>query len=59
MTGSRDRFMDILQSWGVQISDAAVDLLQKMLVLNPRDRLTLDEVLEHSWMEGTEVSPYG
>ena len=32
------------------ISDAAVDLLQKMLRAEPRDRLSLPQVREHEWV---------
>jgi serine/threonine protein kinase len=31
-------------------SDSAQDLVVNLLQVNPRDRLTIDEVLQHEWM---------
>jgi serine/threonine protein kinase len=46
-----------LRSWGIQVSDDAGDLLQSMLKLDPRDRLTLAEVMAHPWVVNGEVVP--
>ena len=39
----------LLNDWGVDLSDDAIDLLQGMLKLNPRDRLTIQEIENHPW----------
>ena len=49
------RLMEQLHKWDIHLSDAAGDLLQKMLVLPPDQRLTLAEVLEHPWVTDPEV----
>lgn len=43
---------DFLQSLDVSLSAEAVDLLQNMLWSDPRDRLTLADVLAHPWVLG-------
>ena len=44
-----------LKSWGIHLSDEAGDLLQRMLQLHPRDRLTLAEVMAHPWVVSGET----
>jgi serine/threonine protein kinase len=44
-----------LRSWDIHLSDEAGDLLQRMLQLDPRNRLTLAEVMSHSWVAKGEV----
>jgi serine/threonine protein kinase len=46
-----------LDAWNVRISRDAGDLLQKMLVLDPRHRLTLAQVMCHPWVRNPEVTP--
>lgn len=47
-----------LKSWGINLSEEAGDLLQSMLVLDPRERLTLAEVLAHPWVvDGDAQAP--
>jgi serine/threonine protein kinase len=41
----------LLKDWDVKLSKIAVELLQGMLTIDPRKRLTLDEVLTHKWFE--------
>ena len=38
---------------GIVVSQAAVDLLQKLLTVSPRERMTLEEALEHPWVRFT------
>jgi len=38
----------------VKISDEAKDLVQKMLVVNPSDRISLPEILSHPWLKETD-----
>jgi serine/threonine protein kinase len=46
-----------LRSWEIHLSDDAGDLLQSMLQLDPRDRLTLAEVMAHPWVASGEALP--
>lgn len=42
--------MDVLlRDWGVELSDEAMDLLCGMLKVDPRQRLTIDEIENHPW----------
>ena len=36
----------------------ALDLIKKMLTVNPEERIQLDEILEHSWFEDPEKNRY-
>ena len=47
--------MDQLKKWEIYLSDEAGDLLQRMLQLDPRDRLTLAEVMQHPWLLNLDV----
>ncbi|TYZ69478.1 hypothetical protein PybrP1_007367 [[Pythium] brassicae (nom. inval.)] len=38
------------------VSDDAKDLISKMLVVNPAERATVGQLLEHKWVTGTEVA---
>mmetsp|Transcript_1066 Transcript_1066/g.1357 ORF Transcript_1066/g.1357 Transcript_1066/m.1357 type:complete len:384 (+) Transcript_1066:169-1320(+) len=40
----------MLRSWDREVSAPASDLLQKMLMENPRERLSLAEVKDHPWV---------
>eukprot|EP01064_Diplonema_japonicum_P016121 TRINITY_DN24132_c0_g1_i1.p1 TRINITY_DN24132_c0_g1~~TRINITY_DN24132_c0_g1_i1.p1 ORF type:complete len:472 (+),score=110.09 TRINITY_DN24132_c0_g1_i1:44-1417(+) len=42
--------------WGV-ITDSAKDLISKLLVLDPADRLSAREALQHPWLEGRSTAP--
>ena len=44
------RLVDQLRNWDIVLSDEVGDLLQCMLVLDPRDRLNLAEVMGHPWV---------
>ena len=46
---------DFLESLEVSLSHEAMDLLQNMLWSDPRDRLTLAEVLSHPWVLGQRM----
>ena len=37
------------------ISKEAEDLLDKMLTLNPEERITLDEILKHKWIKDVDI----
>lgn len=44
------RLMEQLRNWRIPLSADAGDLLQSMLLLDPRDRLTLAGVMAHPWI---------
>ena len=46
-----------LRSWDISLSDHAGHLLQSMLQLDPRNRLTLAEVMAHPWVTNPHVMP--
>jgi serine/threonine protein kinase len=48
--------VQMLSEWELGISSDAMDLLQRMMWLDPKDRLSLDQVRGHPWMQGP-VSP--
>lgn len=45
----------LLIEWGVKLGESAVDLMQRMLQMNPNDRLSVDEILNHPWMLAAEA----
>lgn len=56
MTDDRFKYMtagylvQMLTEWDVGLSSDAMDLLQRMLFIDPKDRLSLDQVKAHPWM---------
>mmetsp|Transcript_28147 Transcript_28147/g.39601 ORF Transcript_28147/g.39601 Transcript_28147/m.39601 type:complete len:405 (+) Transcript_28147:23-1237(+) len=44
----------LLRSWNSPVSDLAIDLMKGMLQVDPRLRLTTDEVLNHPWFGNNE-----
>jgi len=51
------KLVEQLHNWDIFVSDEAGDLLQSMLQLDPRDRLTLAQVMSHPWVARGEVQP--
>lgn len=49
------KLMRQLKNWGIILSPEAGDLLQNMLQLNPKDRLTLAQVMAHPWVTNPDV----
>lgn len=47
---TRGGLEQMLLSWGRQVSPEAADLMQGMLMEDPRRRLTLFEIKEHPWV---------
>ena len=47
---TKGRLAHMLNSWQRPISPLAADLLQKMLMEDPRQRLSLTEVKDHPWV---------
>lgn len=51
------RLMSMLRQWRRPVSEEAGDLLQRMLREDPRDRLSLSEVMDHMWVVRDEAAP--
>lgn len=51
------KLLQQLRAWEIDVSDEAGDLMQSMLQLDPRHRLTLSEVMEHDWVTNEDVQP--
>lgn len=52
--------VQMLTEWEIGLSSDAMDLLQRMLFLDPKDRLSLDQVRAHPWMvNGPRTHPLG
>eukprot|EP00588_Corethron_pennatum_P015203 CAMPEP_0194271836 /NCGR_PEP_ID=MMETSP0169-20130528/5537_1 /TAXON_ID=218684 /ORGANISM="Corethron pennatum, Strain L29A3" /LENGTH=116 /DNA_ID=CAMNT_0039014309 /DNA_START=65 /DNA_END=415 /DNA_ORIENTATION=+ len=52
---SRGRLDVVLNAWGITMSIDAQDLLQRMLMAKPSERLTLQQVMHHPWVVNGEV----
>ena len=66
MTDDRFRYMtagylvQMLTEWEIGLTSDAMDLLQRMLFIDPKDRLSLDQVKAHPWMvNGRRQPPAG
>lgn len=44
-----------LACWN-QISDTCKDLLTKLLIKDPKKRISLDNALKHQWFKGIEIN---
>jgi serine/threonine protein kinase len=49
------RLVEQLHNWDIFVSDEAGDLMQSMLQVDPRERLTLAQVMAHPWVARGEV----
>jgi serine/threonine protein kinase len=49
--------VQMLTEWEIGISSDAMDLLQRMLFSDPKDRLSLDQVRAHPWMTNGPSAP--
>jgi len=47
---TRGHLADIIAQWGIKLSDELLDLLQWMMMVNPRERPCLSQVRAHPWM---------
>jgi serine/threonine protein kinase len=62
-TDERFRYMSagylvqMLTEWDLGLSPDVMDLLQRMLFLDPKDRLSLDQVRAHPWMVNGPCDP--
>jgi serine/threonine protein kinase len=51
------RLVEQLENWGINLSKEAGDLMQRMLRLDPRRRLTLAEIMNHPWVANGPIQP--
>lgn len=51
------KLVEQLNNWDLRPSSEAGDLLQRMLRLHPRDRLTLADIMAHPWIREGPVQP--
>jgi hypothetical protein len=49
----------LIQDWGVTLSDECLHLLQFMMQIDQRMRLTVEEVLDHPWFAHPDQPPPG
>jgi serine/threonine protein kinase len=49
--------VQMLTEWEIGLSSDAMDLLQRMMFLDPKDRLSLDQVRAHPWMVNGPCQP--
>jgi serine/threonine protein kinase len=54
---STGQFAAIAQHWNLGLSPALAHLLQKMFMVQPMQRLTLQQIRNHPWMNGPERRP--
>mmetsp|Transcript_4907 Transcript_4907/g.10848 ORF Transcript_4907/g.10848 Transcript_4907/m.10848 type:complete len:415 (-) Transcript_4907:461-1705(-) len=54
---TKGRLVQQLNAWDIEISQDAGDLLQSMLRLDPRERLSLADVISHPWVVNGEAQP--
>lgn len=54
---SNGQFAAIARHWNLGLSPDLEDLLQRLFWINPRDRLSLEQVKNHPWMSGRETRP--
>jgi len=47
----------LLKSYGCSLSPDCVHLLESMLQVDPRERLSIDEVLQHPWLQDPSFDP--
>jgi serine/threonine protein kinase len=47
----------LLSDWHANLSEDVIELMEGMLKINPRSRLTVDEVLNHPWFDGPDEGP--
>jgi serine/threonine protein kinase len=44
------RLAALLQAWHINLHPSVIDLLSKMFKSNPLDRITMDEIIQHPWL---------
>mmetsp|Transcript_21084 Transcript_21084/g.30464 ORF Transcript_21084/g.30464 Transcript_21084/m.30464 type:complete len:427 (+) Transcript_21084:129-1409(+) len=54
---ARKKFALRFPRWASNLSSPAKDLLQKLLDVNPKTRITAEEALRHPWVTGKSATP--
>ena len=54
-SGVRAIIKNRLSNSNTQLSNSAIELLERMLVIDPQRRATIEQVLEHRWVTGVEA----
>jgi serine/threonine protein kinase len=47
----------LLSDWHTNLSEDVIELMEGMLKINPRTRLTVNEVLSQPWFDGPDEGP--
>lgn len=47
----------LISDWGVEVSKECLHIMENMLQVDPRVRLTMDEILRHPWMALPDAPP--
>lgn len=48
----------LLQHWSINLSDSVIDLIQRILRVDPSERMSIEEILAHPWMNDVTVDIY-
>jgi serine/threonine protein kinase len=54
---ARKKFALRFPRWASNLSPSAKELLQKLLDVNPKTRITAEEALRHPWVTGVKAAP--
>ena len=49
------QLLQMVRNWGFSMSDALGDLILKMLRVDPNERITLVQALQHQWVLDPDV----
>jgi serine/threonine protein kinase len=55
----RGEFVELLSEWKLRVSASAVDLLSKVLRLDPAERITVKDMLHHPWLAQAQAQQPG
>lgn len=54
---ARKKFALRFPRWASNLSPSAKELMQKLLDVNPKTRITAEEALRHPWVTGVKATP--
>ncbi|GAB5353809.1 hypothetical protein AAMO2058_000065700 [Amorphochlora amoebiformis] len=52
VSGGESMIKGLLKRWGISLSSPAVNILARMLARDPKNRITIPEILAHPWIAG-------
>ena len=55
---SEGNFVSLAKEWNLGLSPDLIDLLQRMFFKDPKDRLSLNQVKAHPWLQKPVHRPY-